>query len=248
MYINIFNSLIFLKQESCKIILLFFLPAYVFLSSNLYDYAKRKSKTLCFEKNVLLTEKGSLTKEIEEVYEFPQLESKANIIEFLINSKSKILNTKIENFPIGYIKNYVLIPSYLPIDAPHPSFALHLKIFDKEKFLFAIRVDEEDKLISSLNKEYTKTKRLIQSYHIENMNVKNGSKWYALNILPYSINIFFNDNMVPKSHLANYVYFIHYVIVFGVLFAILVTSIDGIKVRRQVSFKDIKELAAKIMQ
>ncbi len=213
---------LFLRYTSIFVFLHFivFPLIYVFL-------IKQNPESFEFSKQIYKNEKDFSISNINSIYSPKEIKKQLKVINNLLDDNSSKLDTTFKYINKG---NILITPKFilsknsirdLRFNRPASRVVLNVtnlkgiqlaeiysnqeghSFYDSNKKIRNFLIERKKKLTIKLN-EFQKDFKSI----VENKNI-----WSYRQILSYSINIFFTDNMIPKTRTANILYFFHQIIV-----------------------------------
>lgn len=203
---------------------------------------KENINSFSFNDEILKIEKENYRTEVEYFYNKNSIEKQLKVISNLLSSNDKRLNEPID------IDSTVIIDSYelRYIDERESSSEYHkfprihrkrpesqIEVYEKsnnQKVLIIPLYGSTKRELFKNQENYLNKLKADYLYEVENLKIN--SVWSYSNILPYSLNIFFNGNLTPITRIANFIFFFHNLIVYGFVIMVL-GSILPIKENRE---------------
>jgi len=180
------------------------------------------------EKDVLNSEIISSYNNIDDIYGKSLLEKKSLITNLLQTDKDflKILVDSLKLNQLFLLKNNIAVLNYkLWEKSKHPIYYETFYFYNKKgEYIADIKVEDENVInINDLLKKELKNVKELQSLKKQEIEeIKAHKFWSYKNILPYSINIIYTSNFVPKSKISNFVYFIHNTFVYAIVLSLII--------------------------
>ncbi|MBP1222644.1 hypothetical protein [Flavobacterium sp. 1355] len=189
---------------------------------------------LRIEKDILESEKSNQFVLVKEIYGETSIH-KQNILQDIISHEPLFARTNtdsIKNNQMYILKNYIIVADYqLSFGGNHPPEPIRsLTIYDKKgNYKLFVENEKEFRNISSVFADaINKYKSVETKKNNEIDKIKVNKFWSYKSVLPYSLNIFTNGNLVPKSKIANTIYFIHNLFIFIFILSIIVGILQNI--------------------
>lgn len=249
MIITIFIALsvgIFLISKKTKFSILlklisFFIFFHFIFFPFIYVYLlNTNTNNIKIEKDVLNSEISNSYSNLDEIYG-KSLSEKHKIIDDILKTEKKFLETKIDSIKLNQmfiLNKYIIIYNYgYKFKERDPYVIFHLY---NKKGIYISQIDDIKADFLNVNSVFkvalkeTKNLQKLKTREIE--QVKNNQFWSYKNVLPYSINIFYTSNLVPKSRISNVIYFIHNTFVFITLMSLIIgflQSYISIKIKKE---------------
>jgi len=206
--------------------LIIFPVIYVFIINRNTQSIKIEENIISYERDIKLEEAKKLEKEFDSTY---NSQEQKIVINTILKKNEKVLqsldwnnidNRKIVFLDSNLIKGYTQL-RMIPGDQVHKV----ITVFDQKG-----EKEIEFKTFSEATKLYT-----ILTDHLDELNsekdvinerieiIESNAFWNYRQILPYTLNILFNDNFNPQSRTANIIYFIHNILVVGFLLTFIIS-------------------------
>jgi hypothetical protein len=180
------------------------------------------------EKEVLDSEIISSYDNIDEIYGRTLLE-KEKLINNILHKEKDFIKIKINSLKpnqMFILKENIAVLNYsFETKGKHPiSFETFFFYNKKGEYITDLKIRDENivNIDNLLKNELTNVRKLQSLKKKEIEQVKTHKFWSYKNILPYSINIFYTSNFVPKSKISNIVYFIHNTFIFVIVLSLII--------------------------
>jgi len=195
----------------------------------IYTYLLNSNpNNLRIEKDILDSEKSNQYTLIKETYGESNVRKQQILNDLLINEMpfAAVIPDSIKDYQMFILKKYIVVSNFkLEHRGNHPPEVVKsLNIYNKNGNLLLILDNEHDfPKVSSLLQNSIEDYKNIESKKNKAIGDLNVNKfWSYKSVLPYSINIFITSNLVPKSKIANAIYFIHNFFIFTFLLSFIV--------------------------
>jgi hypothetical protein len=184
-----------------------------------------------FDNFIKSTEKKQVLIKIENEFKQDDIKVDKTLLKELINYKDSLIDSTINYLSSG---NVVVLKDYIiSYDRPFPIIDSGESPID----IFYI-CNSQGTLVSKFeipnNYKEKPTLRVILRNYLNSFDIKESDfkrrkyeivklekYWNYNNILAYSINIFSKDNIIPKSRIANVIFFIHHLLVYGFILGLV---------------------------
>ncbi|WP_310594490.1 hypothetical protein [Flavobacterium sp.] len=237
MILIIFISLsvgLFIKSKSTKhTILLKLFSIFIFFHFVFFPFVyvyllNTNPNNIKIEKDVLDSEIISSYDNIDEIYGRTLLE-KEKLINNILHNEKDFIKVKVNSLKLNQmliLKENIAVLNYsFETKGKHPRFFETFFFYNKKgEYITDLKIRDENILnIENLLKNELINVRKLQSLKKKEIEqVKTHKFWSYKNILPYSINIFYTSNFVPKSKISNIVYFIHNTFIFVIILSLII--------------------------
>ncbi|WP_433829612.1 hypothetical protein [Flavobacterium anhuiense] len=187
------------------------------------------SNNLKIEQDILESEKSNQYLLVAEIYGESNI-AKQKVLNDLITNENGFVNLteeKISDNQMFILSNYIVVSTYVrrDIGGKHPPEPIRAFNIYKKNGVFILSVDADI--------DYKNVRNLFKSeiINFKNLEVKKNKAikdiysnkfWSYKNVLPYSMNIFITSNIVPKSKVANTLFFIHNIFIFSFLLSMII--------------------------
>ncbi|MRX70255.1 hypothetical protein SAMN06265349_101743 [Flavobacterium resistens] len=190
---------------------------------------------LKIEQDILQSEKSNQYLLVRKIYGKSNI-VKQRVLNDLIKNEKDFINLtqeKISENQMFILSNYIVISTFRTIDrgGKHPPEPINcFNIYKKNgSFLLSVNADiDYINLKNLLISEIANLKDLEVRKNKAIDEINSNKFWSYKNVLPYSMNIFITSNLVPKSKIANTIFFIHNIFIFSFLLTMIISYVHTI--------------------
>jgi hypothetical protein len=196
----------------------------------------RDPKCFVFDRDISSNRTHAAFKEIEEKYAITYNVESCKATSNIIKENSKKLDSILIGNFLGkytflFTTHFVFKIYAVPTEKTrgmHPLPTHYTTVYDKSSKRIILYLNSRGRktLRELILKENNTSLAEIKAYRQHDKRIKNGEIWTYSSLLPYCLNIFWNGNMVPSSPLANWVNFIHNILVFVFALSSISQTID----------------------
>jgi hypothetical protein len=219
-----------------KMISIFLLVHLVIFPLTYKSFINNNPESIEIDNEILNNEKHLSLDDFHKSYNLKYDKHKITVNKILSENKN-LLNDltwdEIGDKRLLFLKSHILLGYTNGFQVPGDVKGRQLLLFDlKGNLLFDIPHDDNINKIENILNDYlvilnklknSKTKRLN--------NINSNTFWSYRSILPYTLNVIFNDNFNPKSKGANLIYFIHNLIVAGFLLTFIMQLFQNFMIK-----------------
>lgn len=196
---------------------------YIILIKQNVNSIKIEKNIVAFERNEKLEKAFELEKEIEQKL----IESQKPELEKFVNGHSNILTEinwdSFDNKRIVKFDSFLVRGNSDKIQIPGGNYYKIIQIYNLEGHkLFEFTTESDKTSLLDIFKNYLEDIESDKTNIKEKIkNIEKNQFWSYRQILPYTLNILFTDNFNPQSRTANFIYFIHNILVVGFLISLI---------------------------
>jgi hypothetical protein len=193
-----------------------------------------------FDNFVFSSEKSYSITELSDYYSIKKLNKESEVIKLLLFQNSSKLDSTLNflnNGNVVVLDKYILNKNCVPVQFDRPMYKAILNICDLEGNRIGFIENKEEGCYLTESNQTIKVFLEQRLVVLNDRKVEYNSKasdiveknniWKYRQLLPYTLNIFTTDNMIPKSKMANIIFFFHQTIVATVIISIIIGIIQN---------------------